>query len=51
MQVLNIATMKVNDHPSSFNQITQRFILKRFRGGETAEDLAKEFLSNKDNSN
>ena len=43
MQVLNVATMKVNDHPSSFNQITQRFILKRFRGGETAEDLAKEF--------
>lgn len=43
MQVLNVATMKVNDHPSSFNQITQRFILKRFRGGEAAEDLAKEF--------
>lgn len=43
MQVLNVATMKVNDHPSSFNQITQRFILKRFRGGETPEALANEF--------
>lgn len=43
MQVLNVATMKVNDHPSSFNQITQRFILKRFRGGESADQLANEF--------